>query len=222
MAKEVFFAREYSVNPLNAIKSVSRRNVQTEHLDETYSPSKVRQYLFELGFNERQVEGISKALVEYTTLDEVTERLYYQHKDIGLELARISTLMDVFTDKAPKWHGGTTYRGVPIASKEALKIFKKGSVIDTELVSGHSWTTERRVAEGYGEFETVGHKGVATILVCEGPQHSGTSIRHLSRHWGEHEVYVASGAKHVVTKVEQIPTKSGIGKTTIVYVKSVK
>lgn len=104
---------------------------------------------------------------------------------------------------APKWNGGTLYRGISVSSSDADKLIadaKAGKPFDQRGTS--SWSSTSSVGKGYTIPETASRGNVKVLYRTPGTK-LGTSIRHLSKHQDENEVIISKNAKWVATSVKK-------------------
>lgn len=109
-----------------------------------------------------------------------------------------------YLSKAPRWNGGTTYRGIMLHSGDAHDVFKTGEVIDMKGMS--SWSTDRSLSEGFGEIEARSTSKRSVLFINDG-QTSGASIDHFSVGGyhsvfgdSQHEVLCSSKARFEITQ----------------------
>ena len=95
---------------------------------------------------------------------------------------------------APKWNGGTTYRGMSLSNKELAAMvddLKKGQ---GDMLGAASWSADQGISEGFciGHLKDISpkfgdQKGRPVILRATGHK-KGTPIMHLSKFGSEEEV----------------------------------
>lgn len=105
---------------------------------------------------------------------------------------RLAEMCEEYIEHAPKWEGGTTYRGINVPPSKANS-YVKGAILDVNRGTA-SWSSTLATAE---EFSTHGY-GVQVVFACE-TQRNGTSIRHLSSYKSENEVLVSKKSRYEVT-----------------------
>lgn len=104
---------------------------------------------------------------------------------------------------APKWGGGTTYRGIGLDKKTAATLLSgwdKGAIIDINGNGTASWSTDRNVSKSFAS-----KGGDARLVFSCKTQNRGTSIKHISHFSSENEVLVSMKSKYrVVTKPKTV------------------
>lgn len=103
---------------------------------------------------------------------------------------------------APKWNGGTIYRGINAGQATTNKILssvQSGEPFDLGGVT--SWSSTKSVAEG---FIKKGRSADRTqVLLRTSGTKQGTSIKHLSNAPEEDEVAISQNARWVATSVKK-------------------
>ena len=109
--------------------------------------------------------------------------------------------LEKYIEKAPKWNGGETYRGINISSED-LKKYQVGNTIDVNRGTA-SWSSDIKVSKKFAK------QGSEEKVVFKCPtQKNGTSIKHLSNYNHEDEVMVSKNSKYVITSINR--NKDGI------------
>lgn len=145
------------------------------------------------------------ALQMEDAIDRYTSNIYEDIRDhqvngggsAGVKLW--SRYIEEFIEAAPKWNGGTTYRGMVVDDStlaEFVEAVTSGHAIDMRGTS--SWTTKEKIAQDYSYL---GAKGNKVIFRCRGPQR-GTSIKPISQVQVEEEVIVSKDARWRVVSSE--------------------
>ena len=111
--------------------------------------------------------------------------------------ADVSKKLETYIEKAPKWGGSATYRGVSSAT-----VPKVGDVIDMGGTS--SWTTKSGIAASFASTAKESGLGGNAIVFKSGTQKKGTSIRHLSHSPHEDEVVVSRKSRYMVSSVSLV------------------
>lgn len=114
-----------------------------------------------------------------------------------------------YIERAPKWGGGVTYRGMSLPSS-VVKGLTVGGTFDVNAGTA-SWSTQESTARS---FSKSGSGGRHVVFVSQ-TQSKGTSIKHISYFTKENEVLVSKNARYTITNIS---TKSG-SPYTYVYVK---
>lgn len=103
------------------------------------------------------------------------------------EVQKKAQLIEEYIEKAPKWAGGDTYRGMAMSSegvKELIADLKQKCGVGMRGCS--SWSTEQKISESYwiDNLYIPDWKGreqtEQVLLICK-KQRNATSIRHLSK-----------------------------------------
>lgn len=113
--------------------------------------------------------------------------------------------IEKFIASAPKWNGGTTYRGMSV-SIETIDEWKALIGTDTEIdMRGTaSWSTKRAVSERFARYHLKEKNPLGQMQTeramyeCVKPQY-GTSIEYLSECQGEHEILCSVKCKWKIT-----------------------
>lgn len=104
-----------------------------------------------------------------------------------------AALLEEYIAKAPKWGGGTTYRGV-----NSTTLPQVGDVID--MRGSSSWSSSLGEAQYFSYVSTDGNNwGKLPLIFQSKTQRHGTSIRHLAEYSSEDEVLVSKNARYRVT-----------------------
>lgn len=127
-------------------------------------------------------------------------REYQQGKRVPdkYQVAKQEQALEQYIEKAPKWNGGETFRGVKLSNEDLEKY-----TIDSEhdMLGTSSWSSSEDVAK---EFAGQGKlMGINSVVFHSNTQKNGTSVRHLSPLEYEDEVLVSKKSKYKVTKIEK-------------------
>ncbi len=120
--------------------------------------------------------------------------------------------IETYIEKAPKWAGGSTYRGIKL-DKATVKALRVGDKIDVNLGTA-SWSTAESTARSFSGSGYAG-TGKRSVIFVSGTQTNGTSIKHISLFANENEVLVSKKAQYII---DSISIKPG-SPYTYVYVK---
>ncbi len=123
-------------------------------------------------------------------------------------LARLKNI-EKFIELAPKWNGGTTWRGLEL-SRDAIDSFSVGMIVDN--MGPASWSSEREVAEGFTNMRN------KFFFRCEKPQ-NGTSVKFASLCPSEDEVLCSERCRYRITNITS--STDDYGNVTIVDVEPV-
>lgn len=109
--------------------------------------------------------------------------------------------LEEFIDKAPKWAGGTTYRGIGLWEESDLEAFRTAQASRTpiEMYGSSSWSTDKETAKYFAERDGDIH----VVFVCSKGQPMGTSIGGLSSHPNESEILTSTKARWLIIRVRQ-------------------
>lgn len=113
--------------------------------------------------------------------------------------------LEKYINLAPKWNGGTTYRGINISSDD-LKKYKIGQTLDVNRGTS-SWTSDIEIGKKFSKGTDGDGTGERVVFISS-TQQGGTSIKHLSQYGHENEVAVSRNSKYVITDINK--KKDGI------------
>lgn len=114
-----------------------------------------------------------------------------------------------YIERAPKWGGGVTYRGMSLPSS-VVKGLTVGGTFDVNAGTA-SWSTQESTARSFSKSGS----GDSPVVFVSQTQSKGTSIKHISYFTKENEVLVSKNARYTITNIS---TKSS-SPYTYVYVK---
>ena len=163
----------------------------------------------ELGISEDEAKIYLSALKGYTG-----DNYYGAIRDAqrggkqSNKIVQMANDVETYIDKAPKWNGGETYRGVMLSKKE-LNSLSVGTTIDMGGTS--SWSSKQSVATKFADKAKY-LRGKNPVVFVSATQKNGTGIRHLSKLKSEEEVIVSKDSKYTITDIK---VNKG---TTYVYV----
>lgn len=120
--------------------------------------------------------------------------------------------IETYIEHAPKWAGGTTYRGIKL-DETTVKALQVGDKIDVNLGTA-SWSTAESTARSFSGGGYAG-AGKRSVVFVSPTQSQGTSIKHISYYSGENEVLVSKKTQYII---DSISIKPG-SPYTYVYVK---
>ena len=172
------------------------------HLNIKYSDDNMEEEFYgtiqnELRCTKEQAVAYGDAVLEFTD-KAYTGIRQYQSRDGYEQYAESANNLEEYIEKAPKWNGGTLYRGIRCQDANIEDIFKPGTELDMRGTS--SWSSEEWVAESYGS-SVMGKTGC--IFVCESIS-KATSISHLSTFGDfEKEVVASKDTKYISKKVSK-------------------
>ena len=114
------------------------------------------------------------------------------------EVKELSDNIETYIKKAPRWNGGTTFRGVSMADDE-LASFIQGATV--RMGGTSSWSVKQGISRDFAVRNTSYERPNAVIYHCE-TQSRGTGIRHISVYEHEDEVLCSMESKYKVVRVE--------------------
>lgn len=173
----------------------------------------------ELGIPESEATEYVKAVAEFTdaTSDVYSEIRRFQRKEPlrflpEEEVKKLSDDIETYIQKAPRWNGGVTFRGVSVSDAE-LTSYIPGKRIPSGGTC--SWSGNQGVARGFATRNTTPEYPNPVIYHCE-TQSKGTGIKHISVYEHEDEVLCSKESAWEIVRTE-VDSEY----TTHVYVKEV-
>lgn len=165
--------------------------------------SKVDQIIQDTGASPARAQEYKKALEDWSGSAYKSVRSYQQGKPSGTDAKNLANTIEEYIDKAPKWQGGETYRGISDVSDSVYKaLTTKGATVDMRGTA--SWSKKESVAKSFAKSG-----GNDIVFVCK-TQKRGTDIERYSVFGsGEAEVLVSKSATYSVGKTKK-DKKSGI------------
>lgn len=151
-----------------------------------------------------QLERVGNAIYEYCVgdYDAITKSQKAGHP------SDVAIAMEEYIALAPKWAGGTTYRGMamtPEQVEEILRVAESNGEYHPALGATESWSTSYDCAKGRTDHPYSVSVGRTERVVFECPTQSrGTSVMHISL-WSdrEAEVLVSKDARHRIRRAER-------------------
>lgn len=156
----------------------------------------------ELNVSTAKAEEYRKTIIGYSGKEDYTEIRKTQRTGIyHPEFTKKGEIIEEYIDKAPKWQGGTLYRGAKIKQSEVAQI-KVGTVLNQGGTS--SWTDDLKIANKFADIsiDAEKYKESVSVIFKLDETSKGTSIRHISRFFSENEVLVSNKAKQAVSQIE--------------------
>ena len=130
-------------------------------------------------------------------------RRYQKGEDLQFleveETKMLSDNIEEYIQKAPRWNGGTTYRGIS-ESDDGLAQLIPGKTVTMGGTS--SWSATQSVSIDFAEQNITDARPNIVIYHCE-TQSKGTGIKHISVHELEDEILCSMESKYKVIKTEQ-------------------
>jgi hypothetical protein len=151
----------------------------------------------ELGCDDKQAKKYAKSIYSFTSENYEAIRAYQNgvKNDYTKKFSRDAKNAEDYIEKAPKWNGGTLYRGINLENGDANTVFKSGTELDMRGTS--SWSSDKGVADNF----TFG-SGTKVVFQCDKVS-KATSVTHLSDNPSEKEVLVSKDTKYVSKKVSK-------------------
>lgn len=115
------------------------------------------------------------------------------------EAKRLSDSLENYIQKAPRWNGGTTYRGITESNDGLAKLIPGNPV---EMGGTSSWSATQSISIDFAERNITDARPNMVIYHCE-TQSKGTGIKHISIHEIEDEILCSMESKYKVIKTEQ-------------------
>lgn len=132
------------------------------------------------------------------------EKFKSYHGHTMAEIRQKAKDLEDYIDKAPKWDGGTTYRGMSLSDKELKSLMADLKDGKGDMLGTSSWSTKEFVGQHFSEMH-IGETSakfkddkVHCVILVAKKQGKATSIQHLSR-YGATEAEVLS-SKDVLWK----------------------
>lgn len=183
---------------------------QSGHVEPYSGATEARAAIMALtGVDEQTAEDMRKAARAFTGSDyksirhAQTDKLFTDAEYLRRYREQANAL-EAYLQLAPKWEGGTTYRGVR-NTKGAAGVPKVGATIGMQGTS--SWSTALSTAKSFAGSSS------NSLIYVSSTQRKGSSITGLSKYGkGENEVLVSMHSRY---RVDQIKTE---GSYTYVYV----
>lgn len=175
----------------SASAAVAAKPPQTDHLSSAQIPKTPAETAAYLGVSEERAKELYGSIQSFTGSG-YTEIRKAQNGGGSDWAKKAAENCEAYIDAAPKWGGGTTYRGINV-SKEAAATFVKNAIIDINRGTA-SWSTSREVSKSFSGKGS----GSKVVFRCK-TQSRGTSIKHISFFPGENEVLVSRRVQYKVT-----------------------
>ena len=161
-----------------------------------------------LGVSEKEAAELSNAVWGFTRdyssyiraiQNNDTEKVKDLPKPMREAMEKYAQNIEKYVNLAPKWDGGTTYRGINV-SKNTVAKYKVGGIIDANKGTA-SWSSDREVARDFASG-----KKTKVVFSCK-TQSKGTSVKHLAKYGNEKEVLVSKNAEYKITSMKE---KNGV------------
>lgn len=106
--------------------------------------------------------------------------------------------IEEFIRKAPKWNGGTTYRGIAV-TEDLIYLWTETDNEEICMLGMSSWSRDKNTAIHYSKLNQSEQNPKAVLFICEGEQY-GTSIEYNSNKEIEREVLCSNKARYKVIR----------------------
>ncbi len=114
------------------------------------------------------------------------------------EVKELSDGVETYIQKAPRWNGGTTFRGASVSDDE-LASYIQGTPI--QMGGTASWSGTQSIARDFAERNTSFERPNSVIYHCE-TQSKGTGIKHISVFEHEDEILCSKESGYIVERIE--------------------
>lgn len=184
----------------------SSKPKQAGHLSSDETPKNAAETAAYLGVDEGTAKELYSAVKDFTGVYYTDIRKVQRGESDNETAALMGQRLEQYIAAAPKWDGGTTYRGMSLTQEDAAKLlnnWNKGAIIDINGGGTASWSTSPDVSDSFAKGG--GNKSVSIVFSCK-TQSNGTSIRHISNYFSEQEVLVSKSSRYWVVGT---PKKKG-------------
>ena len=159
----------------------------------------------ELGISPEMATEYIDVIMDYTdtSTNVYSEVRRYQREEplqflTQEEAKALSDKIEAYIQKAPRWNGGTTFRGSTVSDIE-LASYVPGYELHMGGVA--SWSDQESVARDFAVKNVTADRPNSVIYHCD-TQGKGTGIQHISVVEMEAEVLCSKESRYVVDKVE--------------------
>lgn len=181
--------------------SYGSNNTKQKGHEDYMKSYEARQYIMRTtGLDEKEAEATREAIDRWSGSAYTFIRAVQQGENKSENFRVMGNRLERFIDRAPKWDGKMTYRGIKMNASE-LKKMKVGDTIDMKGTS--SWSSTYRIAEGFSNQK---------VVFASPTQKHGTSIRFHSGFDKENEVLVSKRSSYRIKRFSKM--KNG---TTVVW-----
>lgn len=139
------------------------------------------------GVNKKTAVEMNEAIWKWTNGAYYNIRAVQQGKKDDAKYKKYGDDIEKFIDRAAKWGGGTTYRGIDIKDPN----YAIGEKINMKGTS--SWSTHENIAKSFSS---------GNVVFVSPTQSRGTSTNFSHQHHLEHEVTVSKKASYVIERKE--------------------
>lgn len=160
----------------------------------------------ELGISVDKAKEYTDSVMAYTDAgsDIYSEVRRYQRQEplqfmSEEDVSKLSNDIEEYIKNAPRWNGGTTYRGVTVSDDELTK-YQKGYRVTMGGTS--SWTGTKQIAIDFSSRNASSERPNEIIYHCE-TQNKGTGIKHMSVFQEEDEILCSKDSIYIVDRVER-------------------
>lgn len=185
--------RGSSSGTANGMRNTRRKErTQPWHLSKEEIPQTPEETAAYLGVSVEEAKELYSAIKLFTGAESTDIREAQNGDSNDKAYLKLAADCERYIQVAPKWDGGTTYRGIEV-SEELAATYQKGAIIDVNRGSA-SWSTSKKAAMTFGE----NYNGASVVFKCE-TQRNGTSVKHISEYTHENEVLVSKKSQYQVT-----------------------
>lgn len=153
----------------------------------------------ELGISEEKSIDYVDSVTSFTDMLFTEIRRYQRGETVSTDVRKISESIEEYIKAAPRWNGGTTYRGCLVSDAE-LSLYKPGYIINS-MGGTSSWSNIKEIAIGFAKSKPMYERPNPVLFHCD-TQSKGTGIKHLSIFEEESEVLCSKESKYIVQRVE--------------------
>jgi len=189
MAKGSGGTRNSGPNANPQLKGAGNTNKQNGHPLDGYltTESERKAYIMTKGgFDSAETDVILETIDKWAGISYSRIRGWQLGDNDDADSEAKAKILEKFIERMPKWHGGTTYRGMESSQvRETFEGLNIGEQWDAKSLN--SWSSD------FGVGMSFANKGGSTsvLLRCSSPQ-NGTSIRDL-RGWVREQEVLTSG-----------------------------
>lgn len=185
--------------------------IQTGHRKDVRSKDqRIKAVMEDTGVSMDKARDFEKAVEAFSYQYDYEIRRWQSGKKLGKskyghtekDIIEKEQTLEEFINKSPKWHGGTTYRGLSLSEKELAKLMDDIKAGKGDMLGTSSWSTSFLEADKFSrsnigkKSEAFGDKKTKMVVLESEEQPLGTSIMHLSYYKSEYEVAVSKECRY--------------------------
>lgn len=193
-------------------RAAARKPVQRGHLQGSEIPGTPEKTAAYLGVSVDVAKELHGSVRNYSGSSYSAIRQAQRTGKGSAQALKDAKNIETYIEHAPKWAGGTTYRGIKLDAA-TVKALRVGDKIDVNSGTA-SWSTAESTARSFSGSGYAG-TGKKSVIFVSGTQTKGTSIKHISHYSSENEVLVSKRTQYII---DSISIKPG-SPYTYVYVK---